>query len=377
VIVAGALATVAVVLVAAVVVRLLGDDPAAGDDRGGPDAPADDGRAAGEEETPGSDEAGARLAWTVDLSEETPGTPATDGERAYVSDETGRLTAIDMASGSIAWQVDLGDDAASGSPVVAGDIVIASASEPAVVQALDAATGAVRWSVPELWASDPPVVVGDTVVMSAGFEVAALALADGSIRWRTSEEDMFWTGPILAGDLLVGGTSDGMVVALDPSDGAIRWRTPLPRGDITVWSIAAVGDTVLAYDDDSFVTGMPAATGADPWTVDAGATFPGAMVTLGSDAAVYLDSDELLVLDPTSGAERRRIGAGSTTMLNLLSDPPLLIVSSLNSLQALEPDGSPAWTTEVPIEAFAMGAGPGALVVTDLEGMVAGYRLDV
>jgi outer membrane protein assembly factor BamB len=246
-----------------------------------------------------------------------------------------------------------------------------------VVQALDAATGAVRWSVPELWASEPPVVVGDAVVVSAGFEVASLALADGTVRWRTSMEDMLWTGPILAGDLLVGGTTEGKVVALDPSDGAVRWLTPLPRGDITVWSIAAVGDTVLAYDDDSFVTGMPAATGADPWTVEAEGAAPGAIVALGPDAAVYLDPGQLLVLDPATGAERRRIGTGSTTMLTLFSDPPLVIVAGANSLQALEPDGSQAWTTELPLDASAIGAGPGALVVADYEGMVAGYRLDI
>ena len=58
-----------------------------------------------------------------------------------------------------------------------------------------------------------------------------------------------------------------------------------------------------------------------PWSLDAQAAFPGSMAALGTDAAVWLDSGELLVLDPATGTERRRLPGGSTAMLALPGEP--------------------------------------------------------
>ena len=165
---------------------------------------------------------GAHLAWTVDLSEETAGAPVTDGQRAYIEDSTGRLTAIDMASGTVAWAAVIGSEASNVTPVLAGDLVLASATEPYVIQALDAATGAVRWTVPDQWFYEQPVVVGDSVVVQTGFEAFAYGLADGAERWHaTFDDDNLWTGLVPAGDVLVAGTSGGHLVGLDPGSGEV------------------------------------------------------------------------------------------------------------------------------------------------------------
>jgi molecular chaperone DnaK len=101
----------------------------------------------------GADTAGAALgpglAWRVPLGQATPGAPATDGQRVYVVDESATLTAIDVARGRPAWTASIGSQAIVSTPVIAGDVVVATASEPAQVQGLDAATGAVRWTVPD------------------------------------------------------------------------------------------------------------------------------------------------------------------------------------------------------------------------------------
>ena len=72
----------------------------------------------------------------------------TDGQRAYIEDSTGRLTAIDMASGTVAWAATIGSEGSNVTPILAGDAVLASATaEPYAIQSLDAATGNLRWSV--------------------------------------------------------------------------------------------------------------------------------------------------------------------------------------------------------------------------------------
>jgi molecular chaperone DnaK len=367
----------AAVVVAAAVGLLLrgggdGDDPAGGGPAGRSDATEP---APPTDADPGST-GGAHLAWTVDLSEETAGAPVTDGQRAYIEDSTGRLTAVDMASGTVAWAAVIGSEASNVTPVLAGELVLASATEPYVIQALDAATGAVRWTVPDQWFYEQPAVVGDAVVVSTGYEAFAYGLADGAERWHaTFEDDNLWTGLVPAGDVLVAGTSGGHVVGLDPGSGEVRFRTPMPRGDKTIWSVAVVGGTVLAYDDDSYVTGVSPASGEVLWTLDAEAAFPGSFAALGADAVVWLGSGELLVLDPATGTERRRLPGGSNAMHVLPGEPPLLVVAEMGSLRALAPDAAEAWSAELPLLAQHVASGGGALIVSDFEGNVAGYRV--
>jgi molecular chaperone DnaK len=367
----------AAVVVAAAVGLLLwgggdGDDPAGG----GPAGRSDATEPAPPTDADSGSTGGAHLAWTVDLSEETAGAPVTDGQRAYIEDSTGRLTAVDMASGTVAWAAVIGSEASNVTPVLAGELVLASATEPYVIQALDAATGAVRWTVPDQWFYEQPAVVGDAVVVSTGYEAFAYGLADGAERWHaTFEDDNLWTGLVPAGDVLVAGTSGGHVVGLDPGSGEVRFRTPMPRGDKTIWSVAVVGGTVLAYDDDSYVTGVSPASGEVLWTLDAEAAFPGSFAALGADAVVWLGSGELLVLDPATGTERRRLPGGSNAMHVLPGEPPLLVVADMGSLRALAPDAAEAWSAELPLPAQHVASGGGALIVSDFEGNVAGYRV--
>jgi molecular chaperone DnaK len=320
--------------------------------------------------------AGAHLEWTVDLSEETLGAPVTDGQRAYVEDSTGRLSAIDMASGTVAWATPIGTDGGNVTPILVGDAIIASATEPDVIQALDAATGAVRWTVTDQWFYDPPVVVGDTIVVSAGFEVRALAVADGAERWVASfDEDTLWTPLRLAGDVLVAGTSGGKLLGIDAASGDVRFTTQMPRGDATIWVTEVVGNMAIAVDEDGYVTGVSPESGEIAWKLDAGAAFAGPVTSFGPDAAVLLDSREVLVVDPATGTERRRLPNGSTAMLPLPTDPPLLVIGGVSSLQAIAPDGSEAWSAGAPFFGYQLAFAGGALIMTDGEGHVAGYRV--
>jgi hypothetical protein len=62
-------------------------------------------------------------------------------------------------------------------------------------------------------------------------------------------------------------------------------------------------------------------------------------------------------------------------MLALPSDPPLLVVAGSDSLRALATDGSEAWSAEAPFFGYELAFGGGALIMSDSEGHVAGYRI--
>jgi hypothetical protein len=69
------------------------------------------------------------------------------------------------------------------------------------------------------------------------------------------------------------------------------------------------------------------------------------------------------------------VSGGSGAMLALPTDPPLLVVAGLSSLRALAPDGSEAWSARVTLLGYELAFGGGALIMSDSEGQVAGYRI--
>jgi outer membrane protein assembly factor BamB/actin-like ATPase involved in cell morphogenesis len=403
---AAAAGTLAVVLVAALVaiVALSGDDGDPGGGRTGTtEAGADSGSdSATSEATTGAEEAagattttgpaadgpgggagaaapGPEVAWRLPLGRATQGGPAIDGQHVYVVDETARVTAIDVATGRPAWTTSVGTQAIASTPVVAGDVVVATASDPAQVQGLDAATGAVRWTVPDAGGNDPPAVVGDTVVVSDGLTVRGLNAADGSVRWNNDlmDENLFLvTGFAAAGELVFAGDMDGKMVAFDAGSGAVRWiqrmeGSPPPAP----WNVAVVGETVVAFGD-GIMTGMPRATGSPAW--HAAISSPAAVGALGADIAVSDWVGQLVRLDPATGETRGRVPVQETAvtgMANLPGDPSLLVLVGSDSLRAVTPEGVTAWRSSLSVLASKVAAGPGILVVTDFAGNVVGYRL--
>jgi outer membrane protein assembly factor BamB len=328
----------------------------------------------GEDSSPA---AGPEVAWRLPLGQGSQGDPATDGTRVYIVGSTAEVTAIDAVTGRPAWSTSVGTQAIVSTPVVAGAVVVATASEPAQVQGLDAATGAVLWSRPDAGGVDPPAVVGDTVVVSDGLTVTGLDAADGSVRWDNDlmDEGLFLVTGLAAGEgLVVAGDMDGRVVAFDAGSGAVRWTQSLPGPAPMGLEVAVVGETVVAFGDGG-VSGMPLATGAPPWQAAVG--FPAAVGAIGPHIAVADGAGELVLLDPATGESRGRAPAGDATVdvVGLPGEPPLLVLAGPGNLRAVAPDGATAWEAELSVEPFSVTAGPGILAVTDFAGNVAGYRL--
>lgn len=170
-----------------------------------------------------------------------------------------------VASVSRAWTFDSPTGDFTGTPVVAGGVVVAG-DHGGWVYALSAVTGKVLWSRH----------VGPPVNGSAAIDVAApggatayvpladpghprliaLSLADGAPRWDTVltaqpnasvyGSPVFWKGSLYIGTS--GPNNDntnarGSVVALDEASGQVRWQTftvPPDRDGAAVWSTPAI-----------------------------------------------------------------------------------------------------------------------------------------
>lgn len=115
--------------------------------------------------------------------------PVIDGDRVFVVSSGGLLSALDLKTGSVIWEREIGG---INQPWLAGDVLYAVSSYQELV-ALESATGKILW-------------------------VNRLA------RWRDPEkkkDKLMWTGPVMAGNRLILTNSDGKAIAVAPQTGTI------------------------------------------------------------------------------------------------------------------------------------------------------------
>ncbi|MEK9899275.1 MAG: PQQ-binding-like beta-propeller repeat protein [Alphaproteobacteria bacterium] len=143
------------------------------------------------------------------------GRPVVDRGRVYAISHSGRMVAIDRASGRRVWEAEVGG---VNQPWIAGDFLFVVSTEGDVV-ALVAENGLVRWVTPLGRYEDPED-------------------RDGLINW---------SGPVLASDRLIVTGSHGVAMALSPYTGEVIGEIEMP-GDVSLPPILA--DETLYFQTD-------------------------------------------------------------------------------------------------------------------------------
>ncbi|HEV2814337.1 MAG TPA: PQQ-binding-like beta-propeller repeat protein, partial [Solirubrobacteraceae bacterium] len=182
-------------------------------------------------------------------------------------------TREEVAKLAPAWTFTVAEGDFTGTPVVAGGVVVAGSFD-GKVHALDAKTGKELWSADaggpingsaaiDLDAPGGGAVYVPVAVLDAP-RLAAFGLRDGAPRWSTvlTEQNgascygspVFWKGTVYIGTSGPNGddsTARGTVVALDAATGAVPWRTftvPPDHDGGPVWSTPAIDpDTGRLY----------------------------------------------------------------------------------------------------------------------------------
>ncbi len=154
-------------------------------------------------------------------------TPLLHGGRVYALGANGTLNALDAGTGAVAWSRDAAADTGAtlpmwgfaGSPIVAGDAVIAAVS--GALAAYDIGSGTLRWKTAAQGGegySSPQLVTLDglpQVLLISGVGLSSVAPADGTLLWSHA-----WGGSPMVQPAL---TDDGDIVfAANASDGLRR-----------------------------------------------------------------------------------------------------------------------------------------------------------
>lgn len=323
--------------------------------------------------------------WTFNAGTNFRTTPAVaDGRVFFGGGDDGTFYALDAATGQPLWTYPTGDRLTYASPtVVAGTVYFGTGwgeGDGGWVYALDAATGALRWRTfigPQIFFG-PAVAAG--TVFAGSYDARRLVALDaetGAEKWSlTRERDSFAATPTYADGTVYVGTNDfdtgvGAVLAVDAETGAVRWEAS-GHGDASGSAPVVHGDLVIAGSHGhGWVAAYDRATGERRWVSPAGAAVSNAQ--LAADGVVIGGSQRdhrAWALDAYTGEVRWQVGlADNITSAPAYADGKLVIAAVNGQLTMFEAPGTLTGvvrdTDGAPLAATVRVPATGVAVTTD------------
>jgi outer membrane protein assembly factor BamB len=227
--------------------------------------------------------------------------PAVVGDIVYVGSEDNIVYALNASTGAFKWSYTTGGWVES-SPTVAGGLVYLG-SDDYKVYALNASTGAFKWSYTtgHYVDSSPAVVGGFVYVGSDDDRVYALNATTGHQLWNYTTGGWVWSSPAVANGVVYVGSEDDKVYALNATTGHQLWNyTTRNRVDS---SPALAGGVVYVGSYDGKVYALNASTGAFKWSYTTGNWVLSSPAVAGGVVYVGSDDNRTYALNATTGAQ--------------------------------------------------------------------------
>ena len=274
------------------------------------------------------------VAWKFLTRGRVISSPAVSGGLVVVGSADGSLYGLNRADGTQRWKFDTRGPVNS-SPAIAEGLVYVS-SVDGNIYAVDSATGAQRWvfatrgerrftapgihgAIPrtermpdpfDVFLSSPTVVNGTVYIGSGDQHVYALDARTGALKWSFATGDVVHAAPALANNTVYVGSWDRNLYALDAATGKEKWRYTTGN-DTTIYnqiglasSPAVAGGMVFVGGRDGHFHAVNEKTGQLVWKHDnrGGWTIASPAVR---DGVVYFptsDGTRFKALDAATGA---------------------------------------------------------------------------
>ena len=327
--------------------------------------------------------------------------PAVLGDRVYVTDEDGNVTALDRTTGAVVWNYD--SRLIAGVTPAVSDGLVFVVFRPGLVSALDADTGEVVWSRRLRTASLPSPTVADGrlyVAESDKNRLLALDAADGETLWEYRLGDWVIAPPVIVDDKVIATANDANVHVIGVKTGKrrmiydagrSRWvrNGPIATDDLLhfssfngrIWGIDYQGRRyplerqILYFRTLLLVWGftkqVPQQQGSvwSAWSVD---DQPYQPALSGTTLVVADVIGPVTALDSRDGEVLWEVDVGVDITAPATTAGPVALVGDevgLVTAFAID-DGSVAWTADLgaPITASPISAGGLLLVPTEADG---------
>lgn len=240
------------------------------------------------------------ITWQMQAGTAYTASPTVAGALLYAADQTGRVVAVDPASGTEHWTFTVGGPVVA-APAIADGIVYIGAGDKSVT-ALEAGSGHFLWRVSfdDNVATSPVVAQGLLFVGVEDRHLVALDTLTGAERWRFRAGRRMISSPSYAGDRLYVGSDDATVYALDAATGEPIWQTTLNHA--VAAPTALYDGVVYAVTIDGQVTALDAGDGALIWSRELEESFIAAPAVDAQRLIVAGVDDTVYALDRVTGS---------------------------------------------------------------------------
>ena len=280
------------------------------------------------------DAATGSIIWGLDLGVWVSAPPAAHAGVVYVGATDHVLYALDARSGALLWYYPSQGEILA-QPVVNNGMVFFTADNDSVydllhrLYALDARSGALLWKYDtESWTPAQPAV-GNDAVYSGGYrrEVYALDAYTGRELWSFKTSNIVFSSPQIIEEKVLFTCIDGWVHALDAATGAPLWSRKLPG---FVWLAPPDGSgNLYACSHRNTLTAMALDTGEELWDFDDGYLLSCSSLAETDAVCAFNVEGKGHILNEATGA-----GLGLLLAPYDFTSPPLVVGKSIYSISS-------------------------------------------
>jgi outer membrane protein assembly factor BamB len=276
------------------------------------------------------------------------------GDRIYTQEQRGEdelVACYSASTGAPIWQhrdrarfwESNGGAGPRGTPLIHQGRVYALGAT-GIVNALDAATGAVVWTrnaagdtkakTPMWGFSGSPIVVDDLLIVPTSGALSAYDVATGAPRWKAPSKAEGYTSPQLVdidGVRQVLFVNSAGVSGLSPADGKVLWSSAWEGYPIVQPQVIAGGGVLFAVQEGLGLRRLAVSRGNGAWTASETWTSRG-LKPYFNDFVVHkghaygFDSNILSCIDLADGTRKWKGGRYGNGQLVLLADQDAMLV---------------------------------------------------
>lgn len=208
--------------------------------------------------------------WCVQTGTAIYSSPVVEGNRVFVGDDAGILTAYNLKTGKKLWAYQSGNRIV-GTPAVENGIVVFGSADQ-YIYGIDAKNGSLKWRIQ----AEAPVLGAVTIqqgiayIGSSDHIFRAIDIQNGKVVWTYNNvKGYVETKPLVTNNQVIFGAWDNTLYSLDKHNGHENWRwtgnlTRMHFSPAAVWPVATQ-NRVFIVDPERALTAIDLTTGATIW----------------------------------------------------------------------------------------------------------------
>lgn len=208
--------------------------------------------------------------WCVQTGTAIYSSPVVEGNRVFVGDDAGILTAYNLKTGKKLWAYQSGNRIV-GTPAAQNGIVVFGSADQ-YIYGIDAKNGSVKWRIQ----AEAPVLGAVTIqqgiayIGSSDHIFRAIDIQNGKVVWTYNNvKGYVETKPLVTNNQVIFGAWDNTLYSLDKHNGHENWRwtgnlTRMHFSPAAVWPVATQ-NRVFIVDPERALTAIDLTTGATIW----------------------------------------------------------------------------------------------------------------